>query len=63
MSRKYSPERLETACGKARAMNSCTYTTVANILKNGQDFVKQKTSTSSKATPGHENVRGAAYYS
>ncbi|MCG9968387.1 IS21 family transposase [Pelotomaculum terephthalicicum JT] len=62
MSKKYSPERLETACTKAKAMNSCTYTTVANILKNGQDFVKPQVSAPQKATPSHENVRGAAYY-
>ena len=62
ISKKYSLERLENACAKAKTMNSCTYTTVANILKNGQDLVKSQLSSPSKATPGHENVRGAAYY-
>lgn len=62
ISKKYSPERLENACAKAKAMNSCTYTTVTNILKNGQDFIKP-VSSSPKAMPEHENVRCAAYYS
>lgn len=62
MSKKYSPERLEIACAKAKVMNSCTYTTVANILKNGQDFVKPFVPASPKAASGHENIRGASYY-
>ena len=58
-SRKYGNERLEIACAKARSMNSCSYTTVTNILKNGQD--KQTLSTA-KSTPKHENLRGAGSY-
>lgn len=63
MSKKYSPERLEAACTKAIFMNSCSYTTIANILKNGQDLIIYQESSTLKATPEHENVRGAAYYS
>lgn len=63
LSKKYNSERLEAACAKATAINSCNYTTVANILKNGQDSVILQKTPSPKATPGHENVRGAAYYS
>ena len=38
-SQKYGEERLENACARARLIKSCTYTTIMNILKNGQDFV------------------------
>jgi hypothetical protein len=39
MSKTYGRQRLEAACQKARAMNSCTYTTIKNILGNAQDKV------------------------
>lgn len=63
MSKTYSPERLEVASTKAKSMDSCTYTTVSNILKNGQDLIASKRPPSQQATPEHKNVRGAGYYS
>lgn len=62
LAKKYSSERLETACSKAKIINSCTYTTVVNIPKNGQDFVKAQVSGHARVTPVHDNVRGASYY-
>jgi len=62
LAKKYSSERLETACSKAKIINSCTYTTVVNILKNGQDFVKAQVFGDARVTPVHDNVRGASYY-
>ena len=59
-SKKYGNERLEAACAKAITINSCTYSTITTILKNGQD--KVVTSTTSKATPRHENIRGSEAY-
>ncbi|OPX94662.1 MAG: Integrase core domain protein [Pelotomaculum sp. PtaB.Bin104] len=59
--KKYSAERLENACAKAREMNSCSYSTVTNILKNGQDLLKPF-SPSFKTVPIHQNLRGRAYY-
>lgn len=62
MSQKYSSERLEKACEKARLMNSISYTTVRNILKNGQDLVSFNQSTQKKSLPFHGNIRGNTYY-
>ena len=61
LSKKYGDKRLEAACKKAIALNSMNYTTVSNILKHGQDLAVLK--LKSAATPVHENIRGAAYYS
>lgn len=60
MAKTYSADRLEAACTKARAMNSCTYTTIKNILKNVQD--KLPAQPQSKPTPTHENLRGPASF-
>lgn len=63
MSKKYSDDRLEHACQKAFSMNSFSYTTVRNILKNGQDLVPSiNQSTQKKPVPCHENIRGNLYY-
>ena len=61
LSKKYGDKRLEAACKKAAGLNSMTYTTVSNILKHSQDLVVLKLKPA--ATPEHENIRGAAYYS
>lgn len=61
LSKKYSAERLEQACARAVALHSFTYTTVANILKNGQDLLWID-SAPPRVTPPHDNVRGADYY-
>ncbi|MGM0653389.1 MAG: IS21 family transposase, partial [Bacillota bacterium] len=60
-SKKYGDKRLEAACKKAIALSSMNYTTVSNILKSSQDLVVLKLKPA--ATPEHENIRGAAYYS
>ena len=63
MSKKYSDDRLEHACKKAFSMNSFSYTTVRNILKNGQDLVSETSqATRRKSLPVHENIRGNLYY-
>jgi len=60
MVKTYGADRLEAACAKARNMNSCTYTTVKNILKNAQDKVPAPSPP--KPTPPHENLRGSAAF-
>ena len=62
LSKKYSRDRLEKACSKAIIMHSYSYTTVANILKNGQDLLPFPKKESNKATPTHNLVRGPEYY-
>jgi hypothetical protein len=59
-SQKYGNERLEAACKKAIAMNSCTYSTIIAILKNGQD--KVPLAEKDLPTPLHENLRGNTAY-
>jgi len=61
LSKKFGDKRLEAACKKAIGLNSMNYTTVSNILKSSQDLVVLKLKPA--ATPEHENIRGAAYYS
>ena len=60
MSKTYGAGRLEAACQKARSMNSCTYTTIKNILKNAQD--KLPPPARPKPTPAHDNLRGPASF-
>lgn len=58
-SRNYGNSRVEKACEKALRLNSVTYTTLKNILKNGQES-QGETANSSDAdgpTPLHENLR------
>lgn len=62
LGRKYSDERLELACSRARQLGGLTYMTVKNILKNGQDLLPLLNSSDQIALPLHENVRGAQYY-
>ncbi len=57
---KYGHGRLNAACAKAIAMNSCTYSTITTILKNGQD--KVSLAQKDLPTPLHENLRGSAAY-
>jgi transposase len=57
MTKTYGHGRLEAACEKARGMNSCTYTTIKNILKNAQDRIPAPPKP--KPMPAHENLRGA----
>ena len=58
-SRSYGSERIERACDKAVSLNSVNYTTLRNILKNGQDKqpVNNSSSDADTPTPCHENLR------
>ena len=63
MGNKYGTLRLEAACAKARAMNIYSFSTIQNILKNGQDKVFELNyATDSVPVCHHENERGASYY-
>ena len=57
--RTYGNVRVERACAKALRLNSVTYTTLKNILKNGQDSQQAtiNTSDADAPTPYHENLR------
>ena len=58
-SRTYGNERVNRACAKAIALHSINYTTLKNILKNGQDKqpVNVDSSDADTPTPYHENLR------
>jgi len=55
MSQTYGNERLEAACAMALGMRAGNYTTIRNILKNGQDTGSAPLPT---PTPEHGNLRG-----
>ena len=54
--RKYSDERLEKPCNKAIHIKSFIYTTVSNILKNGQEDTVVISQTP-RLIPVHSNIR------
>ena len=58
-SRNYGDSRVEMACKKAIDLNSVSYTTLKNILKNGQESqpVTINNSDADTPTPYHENLR------
>jgi transposase len=63
---RYSSERLENACRRARRIGSPSYRSVESILKNGLDRVaadhQQPQPTGPSLHHEHENIRGAEYY-
>jgi hypothetical protein len=54
--KKFSPEKLETACGQALHMGSPCYTTVKNLLQNPSPAHKPH------PLPLHENLRNPAEF-
>lgn len=58
-SRNYGDYRVESACEKAIALNSVTYTTLKNILKNYQEsqILLTHDTDAETSTPYHENLR------
>ena len=58
--KKYSPERLESACKRAYGSPVINYKIISNILKNNQD--KQNVTQLEIRLPEHENIRGAGTY-
>jgi transposase len=55
--KKYSPEKLEIACGQAIEMGSSCYTTVKNLVQNPHLPVKRQ-----EPLPIHENLRDPAEF-
>lgn len=65
LSRRYSRDRLEQACGRALAINSASYQSITSILKQGLDqFPLPLAEEEPELTdlPAHTNVRGPRYY-
>jgi transposase len=63
LGRRYGAERLEAACERAEHLRSYSYRTVTNILSSAQDRLPlEDQAPAEKATPAHDNIRGADYY-
>ena len=64
LGKRYTPERLESACTRALRMKAYSYKNVESILKNGLD--RQPLTVASSQTPPplleHSNLRGRQYY-
>jgi transposase len=59
LAKRYDPERLDSACARALALGTRSYSSVAAILKNAQERKPRP-----PEPPGmqHENIRGPGYY-
>ena len=64
LGKRFTPERLESACTRALRMKAYSYKNVESILKNGLD--RQPLTVASSQTPlpliEHSNLRGRQYY-
>ncbi|MGC9976188.1 MAG: IS21 family transposase [Syntrophales bacterium] len=61
LSKRYSPKRLEAACGRALTLKAYSYKNVESILKQGLD--RQALETHAEVKPVlHYNIRGREYY-
>jgi transposase len=58
--KRYGAERVEAACARALLINTRSYTSVAEILKNGRD--KAAPTLPEAPTLFHPNIRGGSYY-
>lgn len=63
LAKRYSPQRLEAACGRAIAIRGYSYRSVESILKHGLDQYSLSEETGDGAKPVvHPNIRGKQYY-
>jgi transposase len=63
LAKRYSPERLEAACGRAIAIRGYSYRSVESILKHGLDQHCLPEENGTGAQPiVHPNIRGKRYY-
>ena len=62
LAKRYSPERLEAACGRALALNAYSYRSVESILKTNLDKQELPESSTVEKSVIHGNIRGKEYY-
>jgi len=60
LAKKYSPQRMERAAERCRAVEKATYAMLKRILEHNLDQVGRSTQQHSLGV--HQNVRGAEYY-
>ena len=62
LANKYSLERLEKACSRAKTCHRVTYGILKNILKKNMDLLPLKKEQDLFTIPEHDNIRGANHY-
>jgi len=62
LAKRYSPERLEAACGRALHLKAYSYKSVESILKTNLDKQELPESSSCEKPIIHKNIRGQEYY-
>lgn len=62
LARQYGQERLSSACARALAIGSISYTSVKSILAEGLDRLELPGDAGAPVLAEHENLRGAAYW-
>ena len=62
LAKRYSPERLEAACGRALLLKAYSYKNVESILKNNLDKQDLPESQATEKPIIHYNLRGKEYY-
>jgi transposase len=60
--KRYEVERLDAACGKALALGTRSYSSVAAILKNKQENKNASQGKTDQPSLLHDNIRGPGYY-
>jgi transposase len=59
--KRFGAERVEAACARALVLGTRSYSSVAAILKNGQDRAAEGAAADAPLLI-HENIRGPDYY-
>ncbi len=62
LSNKYTPERLENACIRAKTTHRVNYGILKNILTNNMDLIPIKEERDLFTIPVHDNIRGPNNY-
>ena len=63
LGKRYSPQRLESACARALIIKAYSYKSVESILKKGLDHQPLLFGQAEHTTPlTHDNIRGKRYY-
>jgi transposase len=60
--KRYSPERVEAACGRALLLKAYSYKSVESILKTSLDKQELPETPSAEKPIIHYNIRGREYY-
>ncbi|MCG6535800.1 MAG: IS21 family transposase, partial [Syntrophales bacterium LBB04] len=62
LGKRYSPQRLESACERAVSIKSYSYKSVESILKKGLDKLSVQSEQIEKEPIDHSNIRGKEYF-